>query len=162
MKRNRHAWDELGVFGVPTFVVHTRTHARTHADMHTPTRPDAPTHSRTPAPTHPRTHSCTHTCTRRICLPTHMRVCTWTHVHGHALARIAQVEGDAAGPLFGSEHLAYIRYAVTTKGTDIFSGHSGIWHPHYAFLAHYHMPQNTDCDLGDVLESGNAKENASI
>ena len=33
-----------------------------------------------------------------------------------------------------------------TKGANIFTGHSGIWHLHYVHLAHYHMPQNTDCD----------------
>ena len=32
------------------------------------------------------------------------------------------------------------------KGAEIFTGHSGIWHMHYAGLAHYHMPQNTDRD----------------
>ena len=38
-----------------------------------------------------------------------------------------------------------------TKGANIFTGHSGIWHLHYAHLAHYHMPRNTDCDpLGCV------------
>ena len=37
------------------------------------------------------------------------------------------------------------------KGANIFDGHSGTWHLHYAHLAHYHMPQNTDCDpLGCV------------
>ena len=37
------------------------------------------------------------------------------------------------------------------KGAKIFNGRSGIWHLHYAPLAHYHMPQNTDCDpLGCV------------
>ena len=37
------------------------------------------------------------------------------------------------------------------KGAKIFNGHSGIWHLHYVHLAHYHMPQNTDCDpLGCV------------
>ena len=32
------------------------------------------------------------------------------------------------------------------KGANIFNGRSGIWHLHYAHLAHYHMPQNTDWD----------------
>ena len=32
------------------------------------------------------------------------------------------------------------------KGAKIFNGHSGIRHLHYAHLAHYHMPPNTDCD----------------
>ena len=37
------------------------------------------------------------------------------------------------------------------KGAEIFNGRSGIWHLHYAQLAHYHMPQNTYCDpLGCV------------
>ena len=44
-----------------------------------------------------------------------------------------------------------------SKGAEIFNGHSGIWHLHYAHLAHYHTPQNTNCDPRDVLESGNAK-----
>ena len=37
------------------------------------------------------------------------------------------------------------------RGAKIFNGHSGIWHLHYAHLAHYHMPRNTNCDpLGCV------------
>ena len=32
------------------------------------------------------------------------------------------------------------------KGVNISNGHSGIWHLHYAHLAHYYTPQNTDCD----------------
>ena len=48
------------------------------------------------------------------------------------------------------------------KGANIFNGRSGIWHLHYAHLAHYHMPQNTDCDLWDVLESGNAKNRVNL
>ena len=37
------------------------------------------------------------------------------------------------------------------KGANIFDDHSGIRHLHYARLAHYHMPQNTDFDpLGRV------------
>ena len=32
------------------------------------------------------------------------------------------------------------------EGAEIFNGRSGIWHLHYAHLAHDHMPQNTDCD----------------
>ena len=40
---------------------------------------------------------------------------------------------------------------VVTKGANIFTGHSSIWHLHYAHLAHYHMPRNTNCDpLGCV------------
>ena len=41
--------------------------------------------------------------------------------------------------------MAIIIWAIT-KGVNIFSGHSGIWHLRYAHLAHYHMPQNTYCD----------------
>ena len=37
------------------------------------------------------------------------------------------------------------------KGAEIFNGRSGILHLHYAHLAHYHTPQNTDFDpLGCV------------
>ena len=48
------------------------------------------------------------------------------------------------------------------KGAKIFKGHSGIWHLHDAHLAHYHMPQNTDCDPWDVLESANAKNRVNL
>ena len=40
---------------------------------------------------------------------------------------------------------------VGPKGAQIFNGRSGIWHLHYARLAHSLMPRNTDCDpLGCV------------
>ena len=46
--------------------------------------------------------------------------------------------------------MAY-RFTGLYKGAKIFNGHSGIWHLHYARLAHYHMPRNTNCDpLGCV------------
>ena len=28
----------------------------------------------------------------------------------------------------------------TNKGAEILNGHSGMWHLHYAHVAHYHMP----------------------
>ena len=42
--------------------------------------------------------------------------------------------------------MAYVVMAHIAKGAEIFTGHSGIWHLHYVHLAHYHMPQNADCD----------------
>ena len=36
--------------------------------------------------------------------------------------------------------------AAPTKGADIFTAHSGIWHLHHECLARYHMPPNTDCN----------------
>ena len=41
--------------------------------------------------------------------------------------------------------MAYVVMALC-KGAKIFEGHDGIWHLHYARLAHYHIPQNIDCD----------------
>ena len=32
------------------------------------------------------------------------------------------------------------------KGAKMFNGHSGIYHLHYAHLAHYHTLQNMNCD----------------
>ena len=86
---------------------------------------------------------CIHMCRRYLCrLSRHVARrnrdvdirCTERHVDILAGSRHVHAHGDRL-----------------LKGANIFNGHSGIRHLHYAHLAHYHMPRNTNCDpLGCV------------
>ena len=59
--------------------------------------------------------------------------------------------------------LCVCRYVMSVhEGAEIFNGHSGMWHLHYAPLAHYHMPKTLTVTLGEVLESGNAKNRVNL
>ena len=50
------------------------------------------------------------------------------------------------GITISGRHRLAVAIFIVTGRKNILNGHSGIWHLHYAYLAHHHTPQNTDCD----------------